>query len=105
MTDDLLITDKQYLIALTVFFFPYSLFEVRTGVRAWFASYTDERTWKATEQHRFEEAAPIYVAFLYNACMGYRHGVLVSTTSAAKYTLTYSQDDARSHHELRWPCR
>ena len=28
MTEDLHITDKQYLIALTVFFFPYSLFEV-----------------------------------------------------------------------------
>ena len=28
MQDDLHITDKQYLIALTVFFFPYSLFEV-----------------------------------------------------------------------------
>ncbi len=29
MTDDIGVTDKQYLIALTVFFFPYSLFEVR----------------------------------------------------------------------------
>jgi hypothetical protein len=28
MQDDLHINDKQYLIALTVFFFPYSLFEV-----------------------------------------------------------------------------
>ncbi|OJT10069.1 hypothetical protein TRAPUB_13425 [Trametes pubescens] len=27
MTDDLHITDKQYLVALTVFFFPYALFE------------------------------------------------------------------------------
>lgn len=31
MTDDLHITDKQYLIALTVFFFPYALFEVCTS--------------------------------------------------------------------------
>ncbi len=30
MTDDLHITDKQYLVALTVFFFPYALFEVCT---------------------------------------------------------------------------
>lgn len=29
MQTDLHITDTQYLIALTVFFFPYSLFEVR----------------------------------------------------------------------------
>ena len=28
MQNDLHITDTQYLIALTVFFFPYSLFEV-----------------------------------------------------------------------------
>lgn len=28
MQNDLHITDKQYLIALTVFFFPYALFEV-----------------------------------------------------------------------------
>ena len=28
MQSDLQITDKQYLIALTVFFFPYALFEV-----------------------------------------------------------------------------
>lgn len=28
MQSDLHITDKQYLIALTVFFFPYALFEV-----------------------------------------------------------------------------
>ena len=28
MTTDLHISDKQYLIALTVFFFPYSLLEV-----------------------------------------------------------------------------
>ena len=33
MTDDLHITDKQYLIALTVFFFPYSLFEVSNCAR------------------------------------------------------------------------
>ncbi|KAI0800960.1 MFS general substrate transporter [Fomes fomentarius] len=32
MTDDLHITDKQYLIALTVFFFPYSLFELPSNV-------------------------------------------------------------------------
>ncbi|PIL31644.1 MFS general substrate transporter [Ganoderma sinense ZZ0214-1] len=32
MTDDLHITDKQYLIALTVFFFPYSLFEPPSNV-------------------------------------------------------------------------
>ncbi len=37
MTDDLHITDKQYLIALTVFFFPYSLFEVR-DIRWWQAN-------------------------------------------------------------------
>ncbi|KAI0756700.1 MFS general substrate transporter [Daedaleopsis nitida] len=32
MTDDLHITDKQYLIALTVFFFPYSLFEPPSNI-------------------------------------------------------------------------
>ncbi|KAJ8474468.1 hypothetical protein ONZ51_g7199 [Trametes cubensis] len=32
MTDDLHITDKQYLVALTVFFFPYSLFEPPSNV-------------------------------------------------------------------------
>ncbi|KAI1793868.1 MFS general substrate transporter [Ganoderma leucocontextum] len=32
MADDLHITDKQYLIALTVFFFPYSLFEPPSNV-------------------------------------------------------------------------
>ncbi|KAF7799237.1 hypothetical protein EIP86_010469 [Pleurotus ostreatoroseus] len=32
MQDDLNITDQQYLIALTVFFFPYALFEVMHGV-------------------------------------------------------------------------
>ena len=31
MQTDLHMTDNQYLIALTVFFFPYSLFEVRNG--------------------------------------------------------------------------
>jgi len=30
MQKDLRITDKQYLMALTVFFFPYALFEVRS---------------------------------------------------------------------------
>ncbi|THG94934.1 hypothetical protein EW026_g6627 [Hermanssonia centrifuga] len=32
MQDDLHITDKQYLIALTVFFFPYALFETMHGL-------------------------------------------------------------------------
>ncbi|TFK88000.1 MFS general substrate transporter [Polyporus arcularius HHB13444] len=32
MTDDIGVTDKQYLIALTVFFFPYSLFEPPSNV-------------------------------------------------------------------------
>ncbi|OBZ79581.1 hypothetical protein A0H81_00866 [Grifola frondosa] len=32
MTDDLHISDKQYLVALTVFFFPYSLFEPPSNV-------------------------------------------------------------------------
>jgi hypothetical protein len=36
METDLGITDKQYLIALTAFFFPYALLEVR-GVCAMFA--------------------------------------------------------------------
>ena len=32
MEADLHMTDKQYLIALTVFFFPYSLFELPSNV-------------------------------------------------------------------------
>lgn len=33
MEQDLHITDKEYLIALTVFFFSYAIFEVRVSAR------------------------------------------------------------------------
>lgn len=39
---DLHITDKQYLIALTVFFFPYAFFEVSITVASRYLSSTSD---------------------------------------------------------------
>ena len=72
MQTDLHITDSQYLIALTVFFFPYSLFEVRPAHRT--AEYSLTRMRVAAKQRRIEETETFSMALLHYAHLGYRHG-------------------------------
>lgn len=71
MQNDIHLTDKQYLIALTVFFFPYALFEVRTPPLSLAISEVYD---PATEQCGTEETSSGAMAVVHYACMGNRHG-------------------------------
>ena len=72
MTDDLHMTDKQYLVALTVFFFPYALFEVCT-----FPTYKLDKILSsvlASEQPCLEKATAFDVAVVHHVDLGDCYG-------------------------------
>lgn len=71
METDLGITDKQYLIALTAFFFPYALLEVR-GVCAMFAR---TKPYAACKQCHSQKRSTLNVAFFDDVRLGNRHGM------------------------------
>ncbi len=78
MTDDLRITDKQYLIALTVFFFPYSLFEV--SKQPCIEKQPTHTRQSASEQCCAQEASSVTMALVHNAGVGHRDGKMTLLT-------------------------
>lgn len=73
MLTDLHLTDRQYLIALTVFFFPYALFQVCLQFDSSLVTILT-LTIQATQQYCAKKTSSGAVAFVCYGHLGHCHG-------------------------------
>lgn len=70
MEKDLHISDRQYLIALTLFFFPYAIFEVSVHFECIWMPFDRSMHPAGTVQRIPEKAAPVGMAVIAHVPMG-----------------------------------
>lgn len=71
MERDIMISDKQYLLGLTVFFFPYAIFQVLPSSVCLDLGLIN---CIAHEQCRSTQTPTFYLAFIYGITVGYCYG-------------------------------
>jgi hypothetical protein len=102
MVDDLRLSDKQYLLCLTIFSFPYAFFEVRPPSHG--SLTTSERVPIGPKQRLPKKAAPQSLAPLAYSIVGYYHGGSGHLSSSCALLTTFL-DLSRSREKLRTASR
>ena len=87
MQTDIHMSDTQYLIALTVFFFPYALLEVCFITLIFKHAYLIRCT--DAEQRSTEEITSIPMAIILDLDVGYNNGSVSSVIFVIKLTSMY----------------